>query len=173
MEERRRRQRQAKGADPHHGIERHFAGQDRKVFLAPNESPTCTRCEGALKNAPVIGLVILSGLKKDGAEYTSGRILDPDSGKVYSSKIQLTDGGKKLNARLHWCLNARSLADLDASGISCLASTGNLSMQRQSYGKENVTRAVIVDRYRASAQRNLGDIVTLCSGGGQDIALAL
>jgi uncharacterized protein (DUF2147 family) len=73
-------------------------GKIEKVFLAPNESPTCTKCDGALKNAPVIGLVILSGLKKDGAEYTS-QILDPDSGKVYSSKIQLTDGGKKLNVR--------------------------------------------------------------------------
>ena len=46
---------------------------------------------------PVIGLVILSGLKKDGAEYTGGKILDPDNG--YSSKIQLTDAGKKLNVR--------------------------------------------------------------------------
>ncbi len=74
-------------------------GKIEKVFLAPNESPTCTKCEGALKNAPVIGLAILSGLKKDGAEYTGGQILDPDSGKVYSSKIRLTDGGEKLNVR--------------------------------------------------------------------------
>ena len=29
----------------------------------------------------------------------AGRILDPDNGKVYSSKIQLTNGGKKLNVR--------------------------------------------------------------------------
>lgn len=74
-------------------------GRIEKVFPAPNESPTCTKCEGALKDAPVIGLVILSGLKKDGAEYTGGQILDPDSGKVYSSKIRLTDGGEKLNVR--------------------------------------------------------------------------
>lgn len=74
-------------------------GRIEKVFLAPNESPKCEKCEGALKNAPVIGLVILSGLKKDGAEYTGGQILDPDSGKTYSSKLSLTDGGKKLNVR--------------------------------------------------------------------------
>jgi uncharacterized protein (DUF2147 family) len=74
-------------------------GKIEKVFLAPNETPTCTRCEGALKNAPVIGLIILSGLKQDGAEYTGGQILDPDSGKVYSSKISVTDGGKKLTVR--------------------------------------------------------------------------
>jgi uncharacterized protein (DUF2147 family) len=74
-------------------------GKVEKVFLAPNESPTCTKCEGALKNAPVVGLVILSGLKKDGAEFTGGQILDPDNGKTYSSKISLIDGGKKLNVR--------------------------------------------------------------------------
>ncbi|MGO6984284.1 DUF2147 domain-containing protein [Rhizobium leguminosarum] len=74
-------------------------GKVEKVFLAPNESPTCKKCEGALKDAPVVGLVILRGLKKDGADYTGGEILDPDSGKVYSSKVSLTDGGKKLNVR--------------------------------------------------------------------------
>ena len=76
-------------------------GKIEKVFRAPSEdrNPKCEKCEGALKDVPVIGLVILSGLKKDGAEYTAGKILDPDNGKVYSSKIQLTDGGKKLNVR--------------------------------------------------------------------------
>ncbi len=74
-------------------------GKVEKVFLAPNESPICTKCEGALKNAPVLGLVILSGLKKDGTEYTGGQILDPDNGKIYSSKVYLADNGKKLNVR--------------------------------------------------------------------------
>jgi uncharacterized protein (DUF2147 family) len=76
-------------------------GKIEKVFRAPSEdrNPKCEKCEGALKNAPVIGLAILSGLKKEGAEYTGGQILDPDNGKIYSSKIQLTDGGKKLNVR--------------------------------------------------------------------------
>ncbi|MGZ2422431.1 uncharacterized protein (DUF2147 family) [Rhizobium laguerreae] len=74
-------------------------GRIEKVFLAANESPTCAKCEGALKNTPVVGLVILSGLKKDGNEYTGGQILDPDNGKVYSSKISVTNGGKKLNVR--------------------------------------------------------------------------
>ena len=74
-------------------------GRIEKVFLGPNESPKCEKCEGALKDVPVIGLAILWGLKKDGAEYAGGHILDPDNGKVYSSKIYLTDGGKKLNVR--------------------------------------------------------------------------
>lgn len=76
-------------------------GQIEKLFRAPNEdqTPKCERCEGARKDAPVLGLVIMSGLKKDGSEYTGGEILDPDNGKVYKSKLSLADGGKKLNVR--------------------------------------------------------------------------
>jgi uncharacterized protein (DUF2147 family) len=76
-------------------------GRIEKVFPAPNESqnPTCEKCEGANKNAPIVGLVILNGLKKDGDAYAGGQILDPDNGKLYSSKVKLTDGGKKLDVR--------------------------------------------------------------------------
>lgn len=76
-------------------------GQIEKLFRAPNEeqNPRCDKCEGARKDQPVVGLVIMSGLKKDGSEYNGGEILDPDNGKVYKSKLSLSDGGKKLNVR--------------------------------------------------------------------------
>ena len=76
-------------------------GKIEKVFPAPGESPNpkCDKCEGANKDAPIVGLVILSGLKKDGEDYAGGQILDPDNGKLYSSKVRLADGGKKLNVR--------------------------------------------------------------------------
>jgi len=76
-------------------------GQIEKLFRAPNEdqNPKCEKCEGARHDQPVIGLVIMTGLKKDGDEYNGGEILDPDNGKVYRSKIHLTEGGKKLSVR--------------------------------------------------------------------------
>lgn len=76
-------------------------GKIEKVFPAPNEDPNpkCDKCEGANKNAPVIGLVILSGLTKEGEEYVGGQILDPDNGQVYRSKVRLTDNGKTLDVR--------------------------------------------------------------------------
>lgn len=76
-------------------------GNIEKVFPAPSEdqNPKCQKCEGMNKNAPVVGLTILTGLRKDGEEYTGGQILDPDNGKVYSSKVHLTDNGKKLSVR--------------------------------------------------------------------------
>ncbi|WP_049764183.1 DUF2147 domain-containing protein [Polaromonas sp. JS666] len=76
-------------------------GRIEKVFPGPTEDPNpkCDKCQGANKDAPVIGLVILNGLTKDGDEYGGGQILDPDNGKVYRSKVRLTDNGKKLSVR--------------------------------------------------------------------------
>ena len=76
-------------------------GKIEKVFPTPSEDPNpkCDKCEGANKNAPVVGLVILSGLTKEGDEYVGGQILDPDNGKVYRSKVRLTDDGKTLSVR--------------------------------------------------------------------------
>lgn len=76
-------------------------GKIEQLFRAPSEdqNPKCEKCEGARKDQPVIGLVIMTGLKKDGDEYNGGEILDPDNGKVYRSKMHLTDSGKKLSVR--------------------------------------------------------------------------
>ena len=69
------------------------------VKLFANPDAVCEKCEGALKGKPVVGMTILTGLKKDGEEWEGGKILDPKSGKVYSAKAKLTDGGKKLEVR--------------------------------------------------------------------------
>jgi len=74
-------------------------GRIERVFLAPGENPICVKCSGTKRNAPVIGLVILDGLHKDGDEYVGGQILDPDSGKTYRCKVKLLDNGLKLSVR--------------------------------------------------------------------------
>ena len=76
-------------------------GKIEQLFREPNEDPApkCDKCAGARKDQPVLGMTILSGLKKDGDEYSGGEILDPSDGEVYKSKLRLTDGGKKLSVR--------------------------------------------------------------------------
>jgi len=76
-------------------------GKIEKLFRTPeqDQNPTCDKCEGALKDQPVIGMTILTGLHKVDEEYVDGEILDPSSGKVYKSKLSVADGGKKLNLR--------------------------------------------------------------------------
>lgn len=58
----------------------------------------CEKCEGTDKNKPVLGLVIIKGLSKDGAEYNGGKIVDPETGSVYKCFIKL-EGKDKLTVR--------------------------------------------------------------------------
>lgn len=66
---------------------------------APSANPRCEECPGELKNKPVVGLQILSGMRKDAERYSGGEILDPDSGNVYRCTLRLADGGRKLEVR--------------------------------------------------------------------------
>ncbi|TFW16164.1 DUF2147 domain-containing protein [Massilia arenosa] len=76
-------------------------GRIEKLFRPTNEdqNPKCVKCEGQLKDQPIIGMTILNNLRKDGNEYNGGTILDPGNGKTYKSKLKLVDGGKKLDVR--------------------------------------------------------------------------
>ena len=76
-------------------------GRIEKLFrpAEQEQNPKCDKCDGARKDQPMVGMMILSGLKKDGDAYSGGEILDPANGKVYRSKATLKDGGKKLEVR--------------------------------------------------------------------------
>ena len=78
-----------------------LTGKIEKLFRAPDEdqNPKCQLCTDARKDQPIIGMTILSGLKKDGGDYTGGEILDPAAGKTYKSKATLADNGNKLEVR--------------------------------------------------------------------------
>ena len=65
--------------------------------LKPN--PTCDLCEGERKGQPVLGMVFLWGLTRQGEEFKGGFILDPDNGKVYKAKVKVDAGGTKLLVR--------------------------------------------------------------------------
>jgi uncharacterized protein (DUF2147 family) len=69
--------------------------------LGPNERPDrrCTACTDARKDQPIIGMTIISDMKKDGDAWDHGQILDPENGKVYKCQMHLEDGGNKLVVR--------------------------------------------------------------------------
>ncbi|MFT4575316.1 MAG: hypothetical protein ACI9SI_000220 [Polaribacter sp.] len=54
----------------------------------------CTLCKDENKNKPVLGMEILTGLKKDGDEWSDGTILDPRNGKIYKCYIKLVKPNK-------------------------------------------------------------------------------
>ena len=58
------------------------------------KNAVCDLCEGNNKNKPILGLNILTGLQKDGDEWSGGQILDPRNGKVYKCYILLENPDK-------------------------------------------------------------------------------
>ena len=60
----------------------------------------CVDCPAPYTNKPILGLDSLTGLKhSSGNNYTGGRILDPNTGKVYNMKAKLSSNGKRLTLR--------------------------------------------------------------------------
>jgi len=62
-------------------------------------SKLCTKCEGADHNKPMLGLVIIKNMKREGDVYKGGTILDPAKGTTYKSVIKLLEGGDKLQVK--------------------------------------------------------------------------
>lgn len=49
--------------------------------------PLCKKCPDDFKDKPIIGLNFIYGLKKSGDIWEGGKILDPETGKIYKVKI--------------------------------------------------------------------------------------
>jgi uncharacterized protein (DUF2147 family) len=75
-----------------------LVGKIEKI-LTDKADAVCDLCPDDRKGKPVQGMTILTGLKKDGEEWTGGEVLDPNNGKIYKAKAKLVDGGRKLDVR--------------------------------------------------------------------------
>jgi uncharacterized protein (DUF2147 family) len=79
-----------------------FEGRLIKMFLKPGEQQlidTCQKCEGDQKDAPMLGLTIVKGMKRNGSKYEEGNILDPRDGTVYHAQMELSADGQQLSVR--------------------------------------------------------------------------
>ena len=65
-----------------------------KLLTKGDENKICENCEGANKNKPIKGMVIINGLTKDGDEWNGAKILDPKTGKEYKCYIALENPNK-------------------------------------------------------------------------------
>jgi hypothetical protein len=73
-----------------------------KLFREPGENPEplCDGCKDYRKDKPVLGMTIMSGLKKSSsAGWEGGEIIDPADGSVYKVKVELKPDGKALDVR--------------------------------------------------------------------------
>ncbi len=60
---------------------------------------TCQKCTGDQKDAPMMGLTIVKGMKRNGNKYADGSILDPRDGTVYHAQMELSADGQQLSVR--------------------------------------------------------------------------
>jgi uncharacterized protein (DUF2147 family) len=60
----------------------------------------CTKCTGADKDKPIVGLIIVKDLGRDGERWKGGTILDPDDGKIYNAEPWVEDGKLKVRGYL-------------------------------------------------------------------------
>lgn len=74
-----------------------LSGRIVELISPSRPNPTCDKCADDRKGQPITGMEIIRGMKIDGAgQYSGGTILKPDEGKVYKSKMELIEGGRKL-----------------------------------------------------------------------------
>jgi uncharacterized protein (DUF2147 family) len=79
-----------------------YEGRFVKLFKQPGEQQqfeTCQRCTGDQKDAPMLGLTLVKGMKRNGNKYDGGTILDPRDGTVYHALMELSADGLELSVR--------------------------------------------------------------------------
>ncbi len=75
-----------------------YYGKIEKLFKEPEK--ICTECEGANKDKPILGMLIINNMLEKDGKLTGGTILDPKDGKVYRCNISLgSETGEKLSVR--------------------------------------------------------------------------
>ena len=67
---------------------------------AQGKPKVCTKCTGADKDAPIVGLVIVKDLSASGDHFKNGTIMDPADGKVYKAELWTEEGKLKVRGYL-------------------------------------------------------------------------
>ena len=74
-------------------------GKIIELIRPDRPNPKCDECDGDLKGKPIQGMQILWDLEEDGDEWSGGKILDPNNGKVYRCYVEVVEGGAQLKVR--------------------------------------------------------------------------
>lgn len=79
-----------------------YTGKITKITPRTGYTPKefCINCPAPYTNKPILGLNVITKLKhKKDLLYTGGKILDPNSGRVYSLTAKLSNNGQRLHLR--------------------------------------------------------------------------
>jgi uncharacterized protein (DUF2147 family) len=59
----------------------------------------CKKCHNDEYNKPVLGLILIKNMQKNGKYYRKGTIFDPEHGKKFRCRLKLTDNPDVLQVR--------------------------------------------------------------------------
>ncbi|NLK56049.1 MAG: DUF2147 domain-containing protein [Bacteroidales bacterium] len=74
-----------------------YYGKIEKLFKYSDK--LCTECQGANKDKPILGMIIINEMELKDNELRNGTILDPNNGKVYNCNISYDAKTKSLKVK--------------------------------------------------------------------------
>ncbi|WP_375237967.1 DUF2147 domain-containing protein [Aurantibacter sp.] len=64
-------------------------GKIIEILVEEDKEALCVKCEGSEKDQPILGLVLIKEMEKDGEYYRNGTIFDPEHGEKFKCRITL------------------------------------------------------------------------------------
>lgn len=74
-------------------------GRIERGLPEEKQAQFCSACKDERKNQPLLGMVIIKGVKAKGDYFEGDEILDPFTGNTYRVKLKLKDQGNKMEVR--------------------------------------------------------------------------
>jgi len=74
-------------------------GKIIEILQPEDKGALCEKCEDDEKNKPILGLVLIKNMLKDGKYYRKGTIFDPEYGKKFKCRLILTEDSDILQVR--------------------------------------------------------------------------
>ncbi|MDB2384757.1 DUF2147 domain-containing protein [Endozoicomonas sp.] len=78
-----------------------LSGTVTRILDEAKRDAICEKCDGDRKDQKIEGMTILWNMQPVGEKYDGGKIIDPESGKIYSANMKVLNNGNQLKVRAY------------------------------------------------------------------------